>query len=344
MSSIFSALPYAFGQPVAKAQLKSQPADFQVEEQIAYSLSGEGEHLWLWVEKEGENTDWVAQQLAKWAGIKLRDVGYAGLKDRQAITRQWFSLYLPGREDPDLSLFQFENMRILRHTRHQRKLQTGGLSANRFILTLRAVEGDKTQIETRLNQIQQQGVPNYFGEQRFGRNEHNLVMAQRLFNGELTRLKPAQRSLYISAARSFIFNAVLAERIRHQAWNQAWPGDVFQLEGSDKWFVDDGSADLIQRVKLADLHPTGAMAGAGELPTQQQACELEQAVLAEHQAWCSALAELGLKQDRRALRVMPMDLHWQWLADDVLQLAFTLRPGSYATMIVREIVMVNAAE
>lgn len=344
MFPIFSALPYAFGQPVAQAQLKNQPADFQVEEQIAYSLSGEGEHLWLWLEKEGENTDWVAQQLAKWAGIKLRDVGYAGLKDRQAITRQWFSLYLPGREDPDLSMFQFETMRILRHTRHQRKLQTGGLSANRFILTLRNVQGDKTDIEKRLNQIQQQGVPNYFGEQRFGRNGYNLVMAQRLFDGELTRLKPVQRSLYISAARSFLFNQVLAERIRQQSWNQAWSGDVFQLEGSDKWFADDDSADLIQRVKLADLHPTGAMVGAGELPTQQQARELEQQVLVQHQAWCLALAELGLKQDRRALRLMPMDLKWIWLTDNVLQLSFVLRPGSYATMVVREIVKVDGVE
>lgn len=339
--SHYSTLPYAYGVPNAQARIKSEPADFQVEETIAYSLSGEGEHLWLWLEKQGENTDWAAQQLAKWAGIRLRDIGYAGLKDRHGITRQWFSLYLPGRDNPDFAAFQFDSMRILKHTRHQRKLQTGGLSGNRFILTLRDVSGDQTEIEQRLKQIQTQGVPNYFGEQRFGRNEHNLVMAQRFFDGELTRLKPAQRSLYISSARSFIFNEILAERVRQQAWNQAWSGDVFQLEGSDKWFVDDASSELIERVNELDIHPTGALVGTGELATQQAALKLETQVLAKHQAWCLALADLGLKQERRALRVLPKNLNWHWIDLQTLQVCFDLAPGRYATVVIRELATIH---
>lgn len=336
MSHYFS-LPFAYGQPKTQARIKSQPADFQVEETIAYSLSGEGEHLWVWLEKQGENTDWVAQQLAKWAGIRLRDIGYAGLKDRHGITRQWFSLYLPGRDNPDFAEFKFDNLRILKHRRHQRKLQTGGLSGNRFILTLRDVQGDAAELETRLQQIKAQGVPNYFGEQRFGRNEHNLVMAQRLFDGELTRLRPAQRGLYISAARSFLFNEILAESVRQQNWNQACLGDVFQLEGSDKWFVDDGSTELVARVNQLDIHPTGALVGAGELATQQDALKLETQVLAKHQAWCSELEALGLKQDRRALRVIPKNLSWQMLDDQTLQVSFDLAPGRYATVVMREL-------
>jgi tRNA pseudouridine13 synthase len=205
---------------------------------------------------------------------------------------------------------------------------------------LRDVQGDAAELEARLKQVQAQGAPNYFGEQRFGRNEHNLVMAQRLFDGELTRLKPAQRGLYISAARSFLFNEILAERVRQQAWNQAWSGDVFQLDGSDKWFVDDGTAELATRVNELDIHPTGALVGAGELATQQDALKLETQVLAKHQAWCLALAELGLKQDRRALRVRPTNMSWQWLKPKTLQVSFDLAPGRYATAVVRELVTI----
>lgn len=334
-----SSLPYAYGGPVTRGTLKAQPADFQVEEQIAYPLSGAGEHVWLWVEKQGENTDWVAQQLAKWAGIRLRDVGYAGLKDRHGITRQWFSLYLPGQASPLAETFQLPSVRILDMTRHQRKLQTGGLSANRFILTLRQLDGERAEIEQRLQQISTQGAPNYFGEQRFGRNEYNLVMAQRLFDGELTRLRPAQRGLYISAARSFLFNRLLAQRVAQQTWQLALSGDVFQLEGSDKWFVDDGSVDLSERVARADIHPTTALVGAGALSSFGAVAQAEQALLDEHALWCRALADLGLTQERRALRVMAQDMRWQWLGEDVLEVAFTLRPGRYATVVLRELLV-----
>ncbi|UQB42474.1 tRNA pseudouridine(13) synthase TruD [Thiomicrospira microaerophila] len=329
-------LPYAYGKPTATAKLKQHNHDFIVEEQIAFELSGEGEHLWVWLEKEGENTDWAAQQLAKWAGIRLRDIGYAGLKDRHAVTRQWFSLYLPGRADPDLQDFVFDTMRIVKSIRHKRKLQTGGLSGNRFILTLSEVKGDRAELEARLENIKHLGVPNYFGEQRFGRNEHNLVMAQRLFNGELTRLKPAQRGLYISSARSYLFNLILAERVNQACWNKALTGDVFQLEGSDKWFVDDAEERLAQRVTECDIHPTGALVGTGDLPSMSEVKALEQKVLLKHQAWLEALEALGLKQDRRALRVIPKDMTWRWLGSDRLELAFSLRPGAYATMVVRE--------
>jgi tRNA pseudouridine13 synthase len=331
-------LPFAYGQPCAQAKLKSQPADFIVEEQIAFDLTGQGEHLWVWLEKQGENTDWAAQQLAKWAGIKLRDVGYAGLKDRHGITRQWFSLTMPGKADPKPEDFAFDTMRILKTIRHQRKLQTGGLSGNRFTLTLRDIVGQPDEIEQKLNIIQAQGVPNYFGEQRFGHNEQNLVMAQRLFDGELTRLKPAQRSLYISAARSYLFNLNLAERIRQGNWNNALPGDVFQLEGSNKWFVDDASPTLAQRVEECDIHPTGVLAGVGELDSDHQTKQLEQTLLSHYPSWLNGLAELGLKQDRRALRLMVNDMAWHWPMSDQLVVRFNLRAGAYATVVIREIV------
>ena len=334
-------LPFAFGGPLGCAQLKQQPADFQVEEVLSYPLTGQGEHLWLWVEKIGQNTDWVAQQLAKSAHIRLRDVGFAGLKDRHGTTRQWFSLYLPGQADPPWEQWSIEGVQILSATRHQRKLQTGGLKGNRFMIRLREVTADQAALDSRLQQMAGEGVPNYFGAQRFGRNEHNLVMAQRLFHGELTRLRPAQRSLYISAARSYLFNLVLAERVRQGNWNQACLGDVFQLEGSSKWFADDASTDLAQRVVAQDLHPTGPLVGLDPSPTSSAAQQLEADVLKDHQAWCQGLCDLQLKTDRRALRVKAAAVSWQWLqvAEQTLpdlMVQFELAAGQYATVWLRE--------
>lgn len=336
--SDLSALAYAYGQPEATAFLKADPADFVVEEQLAYTLSGEGEHLWVWVEKTGQNTDWVAKQLAKWAGIAPKNVGVAGKKDRQAVTYQWMSLHLPGQADPALDALSVPGVRILKQQRHHRKLQTGGLSGNRFTLTLRQVAGDKAALEARLQRIREQGVPNYFGEQRFGNGFQNLPKATQLFQGQLKAPKRHQKSLYISAARSWIFNEILSQRIEQQSWNQAMPGDVFQLQGSQKWFADDGDPALAGRVEQLDLHPTGALTGRGVLPTQGEAFQLEQTVISQHPIWQAGLEKLGLKQERRALRVWPKELIWQWPEAETLTVSFDLPAGSYATMVVRELV------
>lgn len=192
-----SSLAYAYGQPQACANYKTLPEDFEVEERIAYPLSGEGEHVWCWVEKTSENTDWVLQQLAKWAKVPSSRVGVAGQKDRHAVTRQWFSIQLPGLVNPDFSTFDVPNVRILKWLRHGRKLQTGGLSGNQFTLTLRHVQSHALEglaaIDARLERLAKEGVPNYFGEQRFGHFGQNLKQAERLFAGELTRVKPNQK-------------------------------------------------------------------------------------------------------------------------------------------------------
>lgn len=354
----FESLPYTYGEPPSSGKLKTEPADFLVEEVLPFDLSGSGEHLWLWVEKEGENTDWVAQQLSKSAGIRVRDVGYAGLKDRHAITRQWFSLYLPGKENPtfenltasSIEDFSAENetsinsapnnstIRILKTIRHSRKLHTGALQSNRFTILLRQITGDQSEIESRLTIIKREGVANYFGEQRFGKEGKNLDLVDRLFAGELTRLKSNKRGLIISSARSYLFNLILAERVRQNNWNQSLAGDAFQLEGSDKWFVDDNSKNLADRVNQKDIHPTGALFGEGDLPVFGECKNLEEKVLSNHQSWCRSLADLGLKQDRRSLRLWPKNLNWQWQDESTLLLNFELRSGSYATMLIRELI------
>lgn len=334
-------LSYADGKPQASAMLKADPLDFDVTEQIAYPLTGSGEHLWCWVEKIGQNSDWVAKQLANWAGVAPRDVGVAGKKDRQAITRQWMSLHLPGQADPDIAALDIAGVRILQTVRHHRKLQTGGLSGNRFRLTLRNVRGDVEDLAQRLQIIRRQGVPNYFGEQRFGHDFQNLQKATSLFQGQIKSPKRHQKSLYISAARSWIFNEILSQRVQQATWNQAISGDVFQLEASQKWFADDGDANLSQRVVDGDIHPTGALTGRGALPSQSEALQIEEAVLANHPIWQAGLEKLGLKQERRPLRVTPKNMDWTWLDPQTLSIGFDLPAGSYATMVIRELCQVD---
>lgn len=335
---------YAYGQPDAIAKLKSDPSDFIVTEQIAYPLTGSGEHLWCWVEKIGQNTDWVAKQIAKWSGVAPRDVGVAGKKDRQAITYQWMSCHLPGKADPDIESLDVAGVRILKTIRHHRKLQTGGLSGNRFQLRLTEVSADAEALEARMKKIQQEGVPNYFGEQRFGHDFQNLQKATAYFQGQIKSPKRHQKSLYISAARSWIFNEILSQRVAQATWNRAIDGDVFQLESSQKWFVDDGDAKLPQRVLDGDCHPTAALSGRGTLPSQQQTLQLEQAVIDRHPIWQAGLEKLGLKQERRALRVLPKHMTWKWLDRSTLLLSFDLPAGSYATMVVRELFQLAAPE
>lgn len=369
-SADLSQLNYAYGQPEATGLYKVLPQDFIVEEQIAFQLSGEGEHLWCWVEKTGENTDWVLQQLAKWAGVSPSRIGVAGQKDRHAVTRQWFSIQLPGLVNPEPDALGLDNVKILKTVRHQRKLQTGGLSGNRFTLKLRCiksqpgVESDPliSHLEERLTQIKTHGVPNYFGEQRFGIYGRNLKQGERLLAGELPRVKRNQKSLYLSAIRSWMFNVLLSERVGRQDWNQLLPGDVLQLEGSNRWFLEDATQALQSRVRELDLHPTGPLYGQGDLPSKQSAFEIETTVAKRFAIWIDGLVQYGVKQDRRALRTVPLGFEWRWLDESavhtdalaqafkkldveveeamalpVLQVSFELRAGSYATMVLREL-------
>lgn len=243
--------PHAHGEPCGRALLKAVAEDFQVDEVLDIPLSGEGEHLWLWVEKRQLNTEEAARRIARAAGVPLRQVSYAGLKDRQALTRQWFSLHLPGRPDPDLKRAEDESLRVLRSVRHQRKLQRGAHSANGFTLRLTELDADHALLEARLRQLQAQGVPNYFGLQRFGHQGNNVQGARDFAGrGEL----PEQRNLrsrLLSAGRSYLFNRVLAERVADGTWNQALVGDLLAFTDSRSFFA--AGEDECQDPRLAIL-------------------------------------------------------------------------------------------
>lgn len=333
----------AYGSPLAgRGVLRSEPADFLVEECCDVDFDSAGEHVWVHVEK----VDWTTPQLAEaWAralGIAPRMVGYSGLKDRHALTRQWLSFPWPIKQAlPDWPALP--GCRVLAAHRHGRKLRRGTHRANRFAIRVRETGGlDEARLATRVAQLRAGGVPNYFGPQRFGRGGRNIALSRALFDGR--RMSRARRGFALSAARALLFNCVLDARIRAGAWPGPLPGDVFMLDGSRSLFASDADAadhaDLVRRVGEGDIHPTGPLPGRTDekaLRPSGPAGDMERGVLADWAAFVAGLARAGVAADRRPLRVAVDDLEVRAGQDD-LHLSFALPPGAYATSIIRELV------
>lgn len=340
-------LPSAFGAAVLEARIRTTPEDFRVEEIDAFEPAGEGEHLLLTIEKRGLNTVAVARCLAEWAGLPEVAIGYAGMKDRHAVTRQRFSVHLPKRVAPDMASLQHFDpgsasgsyLRVLDAAWHNRKLPRGALAGNRFVLVLREVQGERVAIDARLAQIAAGGLPNWFGEQRFGREGGNIAAALSMFAGR--RVRRDQRSILLSAARSELFNRVLAARVRDASWDQGLDGEVWMLSGSRSVFGPEAwSEALAERLARFDIHPSGPLWGAGELRSTGSSTETELAALEDEDAIAlrEGLEAAGLKQERRALRLVADGLAWQWLEENpVLRLEFSLPPGCYATALLQEL-------
>ncbi|MCM5680445.1 tRNA pseudouridine(13) synthase TruD [Schlegelella sp. S2-27] len=314
--------PTAYPASGASATLKLLTEDFIVTELPLQLPSGEGEHIWLDVEKNGANTAFVAQQLAEAASVQERDVGYAGLKDRYAITRQWFSIYLPKGETPDLTQLQHPEFKVLGQSRHVKKLRPGDLQGNRFRIVLRDVTGDRDAIEANLKAVASQGVPNYFGAQRFGHDGGNVEQGRAMLAREIRVRNPKKKGIYLSAVRSFVFNELLALRIQQGLWGKSLPGDVMNEAGQ----------------------PTGPLWGRGRVITTDQAQALENEVAARHATLCDGMEHAGLDQERRALVASPVDMSWEWPQADQLVLVFSLPTGSYATSVLNEILRTTEPE
>jgi tRNA pseudouridine13 synthase len=336
-------LAFAAGRPTVSACIRTTPEDFRVHEIPLLEPDGTGEHAWVLVRKRLENTAQVASLLAKFSGVAPRDVSFAGMKDRQAVTEQWFSVLLPGRDDPDWAALDSETITVLKHARHSRKLRRGALKGNTFRLVLRQLEGEPSVLEQRLECVAREGVPNYFGEQRFGRAGANLHAALQLFRNPKRRMTRTKRGLALSAARSFLFNQVLSRRVAAGSWNQAIAGDALQLQGSHSFFIAETiDPDLFARIRQHDVHPTGPLYGRGECGVQADCLQLETEILAGYPDWLQGLEALGLKQARRALRVPVEGLEWHWTGGDELELVFSLPAGAYATSVLRELVDIKA--
>ena len=333
-----SVLAHAYGAPVLDARIRTTAEDFRVEELPAFEASGVGEHLLLTVEKRDMNTVFAAKRIAQWAGVPESAIGIAGMKDRHAVTVQRFSVWLPKRVAPDVDTLQSGDLRVLEHAWHARKLPRGALAGNRFVLVLRNVVGDRGAIDARLRAIAARGVPNYFGEQRFGRGGGNVAKALGMFAGR--RVKREERSMLLSAARSELFNRVLGARVVAGNWDGALDGEVWVLDGSRSVFGPEPFTEALQaRLAEFDIHPSGPLWGEGELRSVGEAAACELAALDGDTAMRlrSGLEQARLSQERRALRMRPAALSWEWLGDDALELRFELAPGCYATTVLREL-------
>jgi tRNA pseudouridine13 synthase len=336
-----SEFPCAHGGPPLRGRMRASAEDFEVDEVPGFSADGHGEHALLRIEKRDANTEWVAQQLARAAGVAPMSVGYSGLKDRHAVTRQMFSVHLPGRPDPDWRALEIEGVRILEVSRHSKKLKRGVHRSNRFRIRLSEVEGDRQAAELRLAAVARFGVPNYFGEQRFGRNGENLRSAHALFAGQ--RMGRSQRGFALSAARSWLFNRVLARRVAEANWNQPLSGEVWMLSGTHSIFgpqpLDD---ELRERLERADIDPTGPLWGCGELRSSADVAAIEMEVAESEAALADGLRDNDLRQERRSLRLFPTEFGHEWLADGSLIVSFALPSGTFATSVLREICSTTA--
>lgn len=349
----FVDLPRAHGEPVIRCQLRVRPEDFLVDEELAFGPDGDGEHCLLRVRKTDANTEWAARRLAALCNVPVKAVGYAGLKDRRAVTTQWFSVHLGPRPIPNWTPLQDDGIEVLECHRHRRKLRRGVLASNQFMLRLRAVDGDPDALSRRVDLVARQGVPNYFGPQRFGRDDGNLVRADALFRGSQAcdptpgqepkrhRSRHANRhlvGLWLSAARSQLFNEVLALRVARDDWQTALPGERLQLLGSHSHFLAEQiDEELRARVDSGDVQPTGPLFGDGEPLTAGEVAALESGVAAAFPRWIEGLAAANLRQERRALGVLPEQLTMERPQSDQVILRFSLPPGSYATAMLREL-------
>lgn len=330
-----TALPFAYGGPPLRGVLRSTPEDFFVDEHLGFEPDGVGEHVFVHIEKRGANTDWIARELAKFAGVPPMNVSYSGIKDRHALTRQTFSVHMPGKSDPDWRAFDSDDRRVLSATRHGRKLKRGAHKSNTFRIVLRDVEGDRECSDAIVRKIAANGVPNYFGEQRFGRDAANVQRAIAMFAGK--RVERHERSLLLSAARSELFNRVLAERVASGTWNTPLDGDVWMLHGTHSIFGPEPIvSEIAERCARGDIGPTGPLWGEGALRTENSVSVIERAVAENEPALALGLECAGLRQERRGLVLRAENLATEWMAQDVLSVSFVLSAGAYATVILRE--------
>jgi tRNA pseudouridine13 synthase len=326
---------------------KQVPEDFEVEEVPSYLPSGTGAHLFLWIEKRGCTTPEVAQALGRAFGVRTRDVGSAGLKDRQAVARQWFSVPTDRSDVPALHVSgaPASEVRVLAAARHQNKLRTGQLRGNRFHIRLRGAE-DLSLAREGLAALDQRGVPNWFGPQRFGRAGDNAQLGRALLSGgshpavEKARRDRFLRRLALSAFQSALFNESLDERLSLGLLGRAELGDLLQLgvDGRGPVFsCEDPEVDG-PRCARFEVSPTGPLFGprmtwpAGDPGRRERA-------LFERQGLSDDLLSRGgdeLSGGRRAYRVQPFDAAAERVEDGI-RLSFALPRGAYATSVLREL-------
>ncbi|PID63711.1 MAG: tRNA pseudouridine(13) synthase TruD [Gammaproteobacteria bacterium] len=314
---------------LASATFKSQPTDFVVDEILQWDFKGRGEHIFLYIEKTNCNTAWVAKQLARFYGVPPRDVGYSGLKDRHAVTRQYFSIRLPGVKPDSYDLPEHDEYRVVSHTLHDKKLKRGNHPYNDFVIRLRQIEGDRALIDERLAFIRDHGSPNLFDTQRFGHDNNNLRHLEQWVKGELDVRKRDEKGRLLSAFRSALFNRQLGMRIADDSWQQIVAGDTVMLAGTNSFFVAETVDEaLIQRAKAQDIHPAGTLVGHqdhwGDIDGLDSDA-LRELMRREH-----------LNTGYRPLRLRVENLSWAFEGDDCV-VSMRLPTGGYASGVIHQV-------
>ncbi len=332
--------PRAYGAPLTRVRVRAEPEDFCVEECLGFAPAGAGAHVLLQVRKRDANTVWVAGELARLGGCRPFEVGYAGLKDRRAVAVQWFTVPRGSRSPEQWRGVRAEGFEVLEAQGHTRKLPRGALEGNRFRIYARGAPPAPPALQARLEHIAAHGVPNYFGPQRFGREGGNLANLP----ADPSALRPGERSFVLSAARSLLFNAVLAERVRTGRWCELEAGDRAQLDGRGSHFaVEAPDATLRERAARLEIHPSGPLWGQGEADCEGAVRTLETDIVRGYPAACALLEAAGMRQERRSLRLAVRDLEAR-IEPDGVRLQFRLTRGAYATAVLRELFVLEDYE
>lgn len=334
--------PRAWGGPLGRARVAAAPEDFRVEEWLGYRADGEGPHVLMAIEKVGLSTADAIQQLARHYGVSQREIGYAGRKDRQAVSRQWLTVPWPVNAALPAIGRVADGLVVCSAERHRRKLRIGALRGNRFRLTLREADLPNAAVNQRLATVARLGVPNYFGPQRFGHQGRNLTRGLAWLAGRLRPRGRGDRSMLLSALRSEAFNRVLATRVAGGTWNQPSAEELMVLDGRGSLFPagEASIAALARRMAGLRIHPTGPLPGrhsdALRLPEALATWEGEQ--MAALEGLTEGLAAQGVDAARRALRLAVGELAWHWPGPQTLVIECVLPKGAYATTVLRELV------
>lgn len=327
-------LHFAYGAPSAMGVLKANPEDFCVVEDLGFEPSGAGEHLFLLVEKTLLNTEDMVNIISESFNLPKKVISYAGLKDKYAKTTQWFSLHLPGLDNPSLDAFHGHNFKLLNAVRHHKKLKIGALKGNHFVIRLSDFRYEEPELLARIDQVRAHGVPNYFGPQRFGNQGSNVDRAKALLL-EHKKIKSRHlRGIVYSAARSLLFNHILSHRVLAGNWNRPIEGDLMMLAGTHSVFAIDTVDDEIdRRIDEHDIFPAAPLWGQGKELLSKEALRLQTAALEPWSDWCDALEAHGLQKLYRTMVLLPENLQWN---KDIF--SFSLPTGAYATTVLRELI------
>lgn len=340
---------YAWSKPQVAGDLKTTAQDFYVEEVLGFEPEGLGEHLYLFIEKQGVNTEFLARLIAKHVDLGANKVTYSGLKDRHAVTRQWFCLHVLNQQLDGQALMatmsaelgEDESIKLVKMERHPRKLKVGVHKTNRFVLRIRNLTGDLEDLKDRLALVALEGVPNYFGPQRFGINGNNLVQGRQWLARSPSPKKRLTKteSFWLSAIRSWFFNQALSDQVASGLWGQVFIDDRVQLQGTQSAFkVDEIDASLLRRLHQLDLHPQLPLVNTGALgdTSMIRAHSMSQS-WQEDEDLLAQLNRLSLGRDQRTTRVIPENMVWELLNDQLI-VQFSLPKGSFATSVLRELI------